>query len=54
MASATITVTDTDDGKINVRIEFDPSISIETDSAAQSTAIRFVDMLKREDLEERS
>lgn len=54
MASATITVTDTPDGKINVHIEFDPAIAKDSESTAQATAVRFIEMLKAEDQEERS
>lgn len=53
MPSATIKVTDADNGKINVHIEFEPAISKDAESPAQSASLRFIEMLKNEDQEER-
>ena len=54
MAQAIITITDEPNGNINVSLVFEPAINNETVSAAQSTAARFIEMLKREDEENQS
>lgn len=42
MATATITITDTEDGKININTSFNPAISNESNSPAQQTAVEFM------------
>lgn len=48
MAQAVITITDAEDGQINISMVFEPSMGKLVSSQAQLAALRFLDVMKRE------
>jgi len=49
MGKATLIISDTEDGEINIKIEFDPAEKLDSLTPAQAVAVRFVEFMQAQE-----